>query len=734
MNEEIRNEKKDSLHFKFQPEIMSLGILKRWKILLVFFSVACLTAIVIGKYAVEKVYNAQTVLVYKPMPEFDSSQSINSRYSLLGLVKIEDNIAEVRKRLKLKATITQIASSIDVFVPNKTSLMFIKVKWRSAKESAEIANTTCDIFMDKQIKIRKEKTEQEFNDLTKRLGIVNTKLKEAEQTLQNFTVKNKVVDLSQEAQWLLEQLTSVELLYEQTKMERQTIDLQSENLEKIIEDLKIRVAQEKSQTSANMESISTLKARAERLNEKITDDKDFRANSALLVEKEVDMERKKTLSQKGYISHSEYDEALAEYKEQKALTIDSEQIKRWRAELSKVDESLVPEGNNSITSLGRLMHDLMLRSFNIQLQKVSLGAKVKSYENVLNNINLKLARLPEIQRAFASLTREVTLRESEKANLETILGKIKRMLKSENSEFSIVSKAKVPIYPRTKHRKIIILLIVFWGTFAGLLFVITLELLDDSIKNRKDFLVKLNESILGVLPKINSEFLGYPEKKIYEHNILDDENSSYLELFRKMIRHIRIAIPKKGARLLVTSLTTGEGKTFVTTNLAACFGRQDERVLLIDGQVRKDKQDESKKDKLLLSDWAIKEAYPLLGLGDYLSFVTNDIDEFKLPTVIPGVECLPCFDEAIVPDLLESPRMNNLLKEASKKFSIILVDSQAIDNSGDALALSKWMDGVILVIETQKCSAKKIREAIDELKSYNIPYIGIILNKIQKPY
>jgi len=734
MNKETSNENKELLHFKFQPEIMLLGILKRWKILLVFFSVACLTAIIIGKYAVEKVYNAQTVLVYKPMPEFDSTQSINSRYSLLGLVKIEDNIAEVRELLKLKATLTQIASSIDVFMPNKTSLMFIKVKWNSAKEAAKIANTIRDIFMDKQIKIRQVKTEQEFNDLTKRLGIVNTKLKETEQNLQNFTVKNKVIDLSQEAQWLLEQLTSVELLYEQTKMERQTIDLQSKNLDKIIEDLKNRVAREKSSSSANMESISTLKARAERLNEKITDDKDFRANSALLVEKEVDMERKKTLMEKGYISKSEYDEALAEYKEQKALTIDSEQIKRWKAELSKVDNSLVPNENNKVTNLGRLMHDLMLRSFNIQLQKVSLGAKVKSYENVLENINLKLARLPEMQRIFASLTREVTLKESEKANLEAILGKVKRIMKSENTEFSIVSKANVPIYPRTKHRKIIMLLIVFWGTFTGFLFIIILELLDNTIKNQKDFLVKLNEPVLGVLPKIKSELLAYPEKKIYERNILDDENSTHLELFRKMIRHIRIAIPKKGARILVTSLTSGEGKTFVTTNLAACFGRQDERVLLIDGQVRKEKYSDKHTNKILLSDLAIKEAYPLLGLGDYLSCIANDIDEFKLPTVIPGVECLPCFDETIVPDLLESARMNNLLKEASKKFSMILVDSQAIGNSGDALALSKWMDGVILVIESQKCSTKEIRETIDELKSYNIPYIGIILNKIQKPY
>jgi len=734
MSKEIPDNNKELLHFKFQPEIMLLGILKRWKIMLICFIASCFIAFLVGKYAVKKVYKAKTVLVYKPMPEFDNNQSINSRYSLLGLVKIEDNIAEVRKRLNLKATISQIASAIDVYMPNKTSLMFIKVKWNSAKESAEIANSICDIFMEKQIKLRKAKTEMEFDDLTKRLETVNQKLKDAEQNLLDFTMKNKVVDLPQEAQWLLEQLTSVELLYEQTKMERQTIDLQSTNLEQIIVDLKARVAKEKAQTSANMESISTLKARAERLNEKITDDKDFRANSALLAEKEIDMERKKKLVKKGYISKSEYDEAFAEYQEQKALTIDSEQIKRWRAELSKVDDSLVPNANNKTTNLGRLMHDLMLRSFNIQLQKVSLGAKVKSYEKVLKNTNAKLERLPEIQRIFATLTREVTLKEHEKVSLEAILGKISRIMRSDNSEFSIVSKANVPMYPKTKHRKIIMLLIVFWGTFAGLFFVIALELLDTSIKNQKDFLLKLNEPVLGVLPKIRPEFIAYPKKKIYEPNTIDNESSAHLELFRKMIRHIRIAIPKKGARILVTSLTSGEGKTLVTTNLAACFGRQDERVLLIDGQVRKEKQNENPKDKLMLSDWAIKEAYPLLGLGDYLSFVANDIDEFKLPTVIPGVECLPCFDEAIVPDLLESARMKELLKEASKKFSIILVDSQAISNSGDALALSKWMDGVILVIECQKCGAKEIRETIDELKSYNIPYIGIILNKIKKPY
>jgi len=732
---EINQEEKTQL--PIDPWTIILGLAKRWRIFAAFAVVFCVLAYFAGKSLGTKEYKTQTVMLYKPPSEGEAeSEGTPSLFTQLSLVKIEPNIHEVRERLVLKTTLKQISAAITVSIQSKTSLMVIQVKWPTAKNAAAIANTLREVYIEKQIKIRKAKARQEAKDLTIRVNTVNEQLKTAENALEEFTVKHRVVDLSQEAQWLLEQMTTLDLSYEDAMMEKQTIDLQAKNLDKIIENLKVRVSKEKSKTSAEMEAMSTLKARAERLNEKITADRDFRANSAVLAEKEVDMERKKTLVEKGYISKSEYDEAVAAYKEQKAMTIDSEEVKKWRAELDKVDKALLPSENGDDSTVGRLMYDLMLRSFNIQLQKVALTEKVLSYETAIKKVNDKLARLPQLQRQHTALSREVTLRESEKKGLERMLGKVNRLSNSDASAFSTVSPARVPLFPSKSNKKMIMIAIAFMGFAFGFFVIVVLELLDTTIKSRGELECKLKAPVLGALPKLESGFLAYPGKMKEDHSSIIGEDSNLLELFREIVRHIRIALPKKGIRLLVTSLTSEEGKTLVAANLAACFGRQDERVLLIDGQVRKEKHCKSNenKDKLLLSDWAIKDTYPLLGLGDYLSYIANDMNEFKLPTVIPGVECLPCFDEAVIPDLLESTRMGELLKDASKRFGIIIVDSQAMSNGGDALALARWMDGVIFIIESQKCSAGKIKAAIAKLKSYKVPVVGLILNKIQKPY
>ncbi len=204
MEQDSSEHNQEQVQLPFHPLTIIIGLVKRWRILAVFVGVSSVAALIAGNFLGSKEFKTQTVMLYKPLSESESElESLPSLFTQLSLVKIDPNIMAIRERLNLNATLKQISSAINVSIQSKTSLMVIQVKWDSAKIATDIANTLREVYIEKQIKIRKSKAEQELKDLSARVKTVNEQLKIAETKLEEFTVKNKVVDLSQESQWLL---------------------------------------------------------------------------------------------------------------------------------------------------------------------------------------------------------------------------------------------------------------------------------------------------------------------------------------------------------------------------------------------------------------------------------------------------------------------------------------------------------------------------------------------------
>ncbi|MBW1779231.1 MAG: CpsD/CapB family tyrosine-protein kinase [Deltaproteobacteria bacterium] len=201
-----------------------------------------------------------------------------------------------------------------------------------------------------------------------------------------------------------------------------------------------------------------------------------------------------------------------------------------------------------------------------------------------------------------------------------------------------------------------------------------------------------------------------------------------IEPFRIISRRIRHLVPKDGARIMIVSSEPAEGKTMVAANLAAVFGRQDERVLLVDAQVR---AEESERDlRYLISE----KDKPLIGLGEYLSFQAEDVRDVTWPTVLPGVECIPHVEEAVIPDLLASNRMREMLQETSKSFSLILMDAPTTNPYVDAELVAGLSDAILFVVRSRTCPASLLKKEIERIKSSDAPIIGFILNDVDKLY
>jgi protein-tyrosine kinase len=201
---------------------------------------------------------------------------------------------------------------------------------------------------------------------------------------------------------------------------------------------------------------------------------------------------------------------------------------------------------------------------------------------------------------------------------------------------------------------------------------------------------------------------------------LQSINAVGAEKFRTLrSRLYQIAATHALKKIVITSGMPGEGKTFVTTNLAQSFVRQtDRRILLIDADLR------ASRLHLLLG------APDRPGLTDYLR---GDADEFQVTQVGPsGNLCLiPGGQEVTNPsELLHSERMKQLLDRMSQVFDWVILDSPPAMAVHDASILADMCDGVIFVVRAGSTDYEVAAKASSEFREKNL--LGVVLNRVEK--
>jgi capsular exopolysaccharide synthesis family protein len=192
------------------------------------------------------------------------------------------------------------------------------------------------------------------------------------------------------------------------------------------------------------------------------------------------------------------------------------------------------------------------------------------------------------------------------------------------------------------------------------------------------------------------------------------------EKFRTLrSRLYQIAAAQTLRKLLITSTSPQEGKTFTVANLAWSFVRQPERrVLLIDADLRA--------PRLHMQFGAPKSP----GLADYLR---GDVDEYKAMQIGPeGNLCLiPAgVDVANPSELLHSERMKRLLDNMSRVFDWVILDSPPALALHDASILSDMCDGVLFVVRAGSTDFPMAEKATLEFRDKNL--LGVVLNRADR--
>lgn len=197
-------------------------------------------------------------------------------------------------------------------------------------------------------------------------------------------------------------------------------------------------------------------------------------------------------------------------------------------------------------------------------------------------------------------------------------------------------------------------------------------------------------------------------------------SSSTAELFRLIRANLQFVMRDPNDKVvLMTSTSSGEGKSFVSINMAASFALLNKRVLLIGADIRKPRLEQY---------LGLPAGHK--GLTQYLASPSMPIDDIiQHYTALPGLDIIVAGPIPPNPsEMLASEKVDRLFNELRKMYDIIIVDSAPVGMVSDSFLLARISDATIYVTRANVTKVSDLKFANELYASNKLNRMGIVVN------
>ncbi len=424
----------------------------------------------------------------------------------------------------------------------------------------------------------------------------------------------------------------------------------------------------------------------------------------------------------------DYQTRLADLRRQVAelrvsLTPENVKVQKLQAQIAEVEAALASERANIVIRIkneydaAKQREQLITDAYESQLQVVD-GQATKAVH-------------------YDILKRET---DTNQQIYEAMLQKVKEagiMSALKSSNYRVVDAATAPRAPYKPNPPQSATMGSLGGLVLGVLFVLVRERADRSLQQPGDASQYLNLPELGVIPSDRSQsariYGGGSGRKTL---IPTPENaqetalatftrrpSLMAESFHDTLTSILFA-GQNGSQpqiIALCSASPAEGKTTVTSNLAAALAEINQTVLLIDADMRRPRQHSifDLPNSQGLSS-VLKGHQPITELPNSPVIMKTKVPGLSLMSSGPAI--------ANAANLLYSPRLAELLRTARGEFDFVLIDTAPMLQLADARIISQHCDTTILVVRAGKTTRDAARAACTKFQQDGTPILGVILN------
>jgi len=380
---------------------------------------------------------------------------------------------------------------------------------------------------------------------------------------------------------------------------------------------------------------------------------------------------------------------------------------------SSLIESHIPETNPLVKEqneiIEKLRTDILEAMKNI---KASTAMTVNNYrqrkdvaQNQLKSLPPQIKKLNEFDAELNSKMGIYSYLMEKK--LATTISQASTLSNSKIIEKSIPSSG--PVKPK---RQSIQLLAILAGVGIPALFIFLMEVVNDKVTTRFDIERITQAPILGEIGH------SYTQGSMVVNKTNRGMVAEQFRIIRSNLQYTLNKIDKP--IIMVTSSFSGEGKSFVTTNMGAVMALAGKKTIIIEFDIRKPK------------------IFTGLGLSKkpgVTNYILGKADIKDLPVLVPGYENLFVLSSGPVPpnpaELLLESKVEELFEYLKENFDVILIDTAPVGMVSDAMTLGKFANCTMYIVR-QGHTYKKQVVLIDEFyQEAKLPKVSIIINDVK---
>ena len=603
----------------------------------------------------------------------------------MGLIPADLSPEEVRQNNKYVNTITDLQERVQTEQRGNSDLVDITVTANEPKFVTNLCNTLTESYKTQHTLDLNRKTIEGKKFIEGQFVISKDKLAKSEEASKQFREINKWTSLENETTYLMSQINRLQGLYDQDYLINQKITAAAQLL----------IAAENTPLASNKsfyfdEAAPPYKA----LNDRLVN---------------LMMER---------------DTLLLTY------TDDFPQVKAIKAQIHDVVESM---------------------KSHLKAQQNNLTSNLRIYRRQLTELNNKFKILPEKNLELTRLSRDVDIGKEvyamlEKKYQEALIGEAEKL-----EEVKIVKPAIEPLSPinppKTGTNTILGTVL---GLILGVVFAFLIETFDTSIGAIEEVEDFLGVHVMGIIPFVSLEEIKTFLKDDPNVVLNDDKIRRYARLTAHFVPSSTLSESYKALRtslsflcsennlktILFTSSSPGEGKTSVVVNLAITMAQIGQKVLLIDGDLRR---------PVVSRLFGIDQIPGLTDvvLGNYewhkvvrsvADFITGKMSVEDIMKT-PGMDNLNIITSGTYSpnpvEILNSKAIGEFMNQIRKEYDIILIDAPPVLAATDAVLWSSRVDGSVLVYQVGKIARGALKRSKISLENLKANVLGVVLNGLR---
>lgn len=351
----------------------------------------------------------------------------------------------------------------------------------------------------------------------------------------------------------------------------------------------------------------------------------------------------------------------------------------------------------------------------LRSEAASADARAASLRSTLSRLRSEQASNTRASVTVGSLEREAETKRTAYNQLAASVQQASQIKDNSLAQATVIEQATPPSSPSYPKKGLLIAAGLILSLIVAAAVIGIQELLTPGYRTATEVENRLGIPLLAAVPKlVRADLKGMHNRKLTADILLTKPASFYAEAFRTIRSSILLAPGQQPKVIAMVSTLPGEGKTTSAVSLARVMALAGERVLLIDGDLRRG------------GVRAYVSNPPAIGLGEVLSGQAN-VEDAIIHDAIGNLDLItvakPLFSAA---DMFSGERMQQLLTRWRGQYDRIIIDTPPVLGVADARVLAKLADTVLLIIRWNKTPSSAVSSALGALQMDNANVGGAV--------